>query len=46
MTLTTDENELIKFMLKLREKKINERTENTSFLRTEDGVEWTKKKQG
>lgn len=42
MTLTTDENELIKFI----EKKTHEQTENTSSLRTEDGVEWTKEKQG
>lgn len=46
MTLTADENELIKFVSKLREKKTHERTENTSSLRTKDGVEWTKEKQG
>lgn len=42
MSLTTDESELVKVMLKLRGKKTHEQIENTNSLGTENRMECTK----
>lgn len=42
MTLTTDESELVKVILKLRGKKTHEPIESTSSLGTENRMKWTK----
>lgn len=42
MSLTTDESELVKVMLKLRGKKTHEQIENINSLGTGNTMEWTK----